>query len=570
MFGPGSHLSLAARDESGRIRALLEGDFSATNPPRDKADMLETLRIRNLALIDDVELEFCPGLNVLTGESGAGKSFILRALDFILGERISADLVRPGREKALVEAVFRLDGEEFFLRRELARTGRSRLFINDDLGSQERLAELRPRLLMHTSQHGQQRLLSAEHHVEVLDAFLADPQVLAAQRAAREALQAVLARRAEVERRMAGLMERREFLEFQLAEIRKVDPQPGEEEELLQRREDARRAERTRTLAGEAQGLLLGENGLQDMLSSLERALAGLGEDDEGLREHAREVGRFRDGLAEMLRDLRASGSSRGEDYDAEQVEKRLWELQQLQRKLKRSLDSIVAMGAEIEENLSFLDESGLELKRLDKEEARTASALREATAALNAAREAAAGDLTRDLESELKNLGFSEHLRVLVEFRALTVHPGIDELRPRFLWVPNPGLDAQPLDRIASGGELSRFLLAVTSLRSENDQAALIFDEVDAGIGGVTLKRVGERLRELARHRQMLLITHWPQLAALAGRHFMVAKHVADGQTETTVTALEGKALREELARMGGGGEQGHALAEKLLLPLG
>ena len=271
--------------------------------------MLETLRIRNLALIDDVELEFCPGLNVLTGESGAGKSFILRALDFILGERISADLVRPGRDKALVEAVFRLDGEEFFLRRELARTGRSRLFINDDLGSQDRLAELRPRLLMHTSQHGQQRLLSAEHHVEVLDAFLADPQVLAVQRAAREALQAVLARRAEVERRMAGLMERREFLEFQLAEIRKVDPQPGEEEELLQRREDARRAERSRTLAGEAQGLLLGENGLQDMLSSLERALAGLGEDDEGLREHAREVGRFRDGLADMLRDLRTSAT---------------------------------------------------------------------------------------------------------------------------------------------------------------------------------------------------------------------------------------------------------------------
>jgi len=515
--------------------------------------MLETLRIRNLALIDDVELEFCPGLNVLTGESGAGKSFILRALDFILGERISADLVRPGREKALVEAVFRLDGEEFFLRRELARTGRSRLFINDDLGSQDRLAELRPRLLMHTSQHGQQRLLSSEHHVEVLDAFLADPQVLAAQRAAREALQAVLARRAEVERRMAGLMERREFLEFQLAEIRKVDPQPGEEEELLQRREDARRAERTRALAGEAQGILLGENGLQDMLSSLERALAGLGEDDEGLREHAREVGRFRDGLADMLRDLRASGSPRGEDYDAEQVEKRLWELQQLQRKLKRSLDSIVALGAEIEENLSFLDESGLELKRLDKEEARTASSLREATTALNAAREAAAGDLTRDLESELKNLGFSEHLRVLVEFRAQTVHPGIDELRPRFLWVPNPGLDAQPLDRIASGGELSRFLLAVVSLRSREQLPALLFDEVDSGIGGRTLIKVAERIRLLATRQQVILITHWPQLARLADEHFAIRKEVHDGVTYTLCTSLTPDERQAELARMAG-----------------
>jgi len=516
--------------------------------------MLETLRIRNLALIDDVELEFCPGLNVLTGESGAGKSFILRALDFILGERISADLVRPGREKALVEAVFRLDGEELFLRRELAsKTGRSRLFINDDLGSQERLAELRPRLLMHTSQHGQQRLLSPEHHVEILDAFLPDQLVAAAQRAARESLQGVLARRAEVERRMAGLMDRREFLEFQLAEIRKVDPRPGEEEELLRLREEGRRAERTRVLADEAQGILLGENGLQDMLTTLERALAGLAESDDGLREHAQEVGRFRDGLADMLRDLRGVGTSRGGEFDAEQVEKRLWELQQLQRKLKRPLESIVALGEEIEENLSFLDASGLELKRLEKEEALAAAALREATAVLNAAREAAATVLTGNLKSELVNLGFSEHLRVLVEFRPQAIHPGIEELRPRFLWVPNPGLDAQPLDRIASGGELSRFLLAVVSLRSREQLPALLFDEVDSGIGGQTLIKVAERIRLLATRQQVILITHWPQLARLADEHFAIRKEVHDGATYTLCASLSPAERQTELARMAG-----------------
>jgi DNA repair protein RecN (Recombination protein N) len=499
--------------------------------------MLETLRIRNLALIDDVELEFCSGLNVLTGESGAGKSFILRALDFILGERISADLVRPGREKALVEAVFSLDGEDVFLRRELsARTGRSRLFINDDLGSQDRLADLRPRLLMHTSQHGQQRLLSPEHHVEVLDAFLADPVVREDQRGAREALQAILARRAEVERRMAGLMERREFLEFQLAEIRKVDPQPGEEEDLLRRREEGRRAERTRQLADEAQGILLGENGLQDMLSALERALAGLGDDDETLAEHARETGRFRDGLGDMLRDLRAAGAAMEREFDAEQMEKRLWELQQLQRKLKRSLESIVAMGEEIEENLSFLDAGGLELKRLEKEEAAAVSVLQTTTAALNAAREAAASELTRNLENELINLGFSEHLRVLVEFRSLTVH-----------------LEAQPLDRIASGGELSRFLLAVVSLRSREQLPALLFDEVDSGIGGQTLIKVAERIRHLATRQQVILITHWPQLARLADEHFAIRKEVHDGATYTFCQSLAPAERTAELARMAG-----------------
>ena len=516
--------------------------------------MLETLRIRNLALIDDVELEFCQGLNVLTGESGAGKSFILRALDFILGERIAADLVRPGRGKALVEAVFQLDGEELFLRRELsAKTGRSRLFINDDLGSQERLAELRPRLLMHTSQQGQQRLLSPEHHVEILDAFLADPQILVTQREAREALQAILTRKAEVQRRMAGLLERREFLEFQLAEIRKVDPRPGEEEELLQLRDASRQAEKTHALADEAQGLLLGENGLQDALTSLERALAGLGETGEGFGEHAKEVGRFRDGLSDMVRDLRALGSHQNADFDAEKVEKRLWELQQLQRKLKRSLDSIVALGEEIEENLSFLDESGLALKRLEKDEVLAAKVLGEATTALNCAREAASVELTAGLKNELVNLGFSEHLRVLVDFRALSIHAGIDELRPRFLWVPNPGLDAQPLDRIASGGELSRFLLAVVSLRTREQLPALLFDEVDSGIGGQTLIKVAERIRLLAARQQVILITHWPQLARLADEHFAIRKEVHDGVTYTLCASLSPAERQAELARMVG-----------------
>lgn len=516
--------------------------------------MLETLRIRNLALIDDVELEFHPGLNVLTGESGAGKSFILRALDFILGERIAVDLVRPGREKAQVEAAFRLDGEEVFLRRELsAKTGRSRLFLNEDLTSQERLAELRPRLLMHTSQHGQQRLLSPEHHVEILDAFLADAQVLATQSTAREALQSVLGRKAEVERRMAGLAERREFLEFQLAEIHKVDPRPGEEEELLRLREESRQSEKVRQQAAEAQSLLLGEEGLQDALTTLERLLAGLGADHEDFQEYAKETGRFRDGLSDMLRALRSLASRQSESFDAEKTEKRLWELQQLQRKLKRSLDSIVALGAEIEENLSFLDAGGLELKRLEKEERQAVEELRLATNALNAAREAAATLLAGNLERELAGLGFSEHMRVQVDFKPLTIHPGVEELRPRFLWVPNPGLAPQPLDRIASGGELSRFLLALVSLRTKEELPALLFDEVDSGIGGQTLIKVAERIRELAGRQQVILVTHWPQLARLADEHFAIRKEVHDGSTYTLCFALSPKLRQEELARMTG-----------------
>lgn len=516
--------------------------------------MLETLRIRNLALIDDVELEFCPGFNVLTGESGAGKSFILRALDFILGERVAADLVRPDRERAVVEAVFRLDGETVFLRRELvAKTGRSRLFINEDLGSQERLAELRPRLLLHTSQHGQQRLLSSEHHVEILDAFVEDGHILTAQKQACERIQGLLRQKAAVQERLAGLQERRDFLEFQLAEIRKVNPQAGEEEELLRQREESRQVDKTRLLATEAQGLLLGENGLADTLTSLDRLLTSLGNEDENFRAHAQDVERFRETVAEMGRDLRGLASRQTQEFDAEQVEKRLWELQQLQRRLKRSLVSIVALGQEIEENLSFLDAGGLELKRLDKEEKAAAADLAQATALLNTARQEAANRLRRDLEQELIGLGFSEHLCVLVDFRAQTIHPDIDELRPRFLWVPNPGLDAQPLDRIASGGELSRFLLAVVSLRAKEQLPALLFDEVDSGIGGQTLMKVAERIRALANRQQVILITHWPQLARLADEHFAIRKEVHDQQTYTLCASLSPSERVSELARMNG-----------------
>ena len=253
-------------------------------------------------------------------------------------------------------------------------------------------------------------------------------------------------------------------------------------------------------------------------------------------------------------------------------MESRLWELSQLKRKLKRSLPEILALSAEIEENLSVLDNAGLDLARLARRREGLRRELAGVLAELDLAREQAAGAMAGRIEAELRGLGFSEHVRVLYEFKPVELFPADGELpalaerSARILFAPNPGQPPQPLDRIASGGELSRFLLALTSLRAENDEATLIFDEVDAGIGGLTLTRVGERLRELARHRQMLVITHWPQLAALAQRHFLVNKQVQHGQTETTCRDLEGEDLRQELSRMGGGGDQGRALADELL----
>ena len=258
---------------------------------------------------------------------------------------------------------------------------------------------------------------------------------------------------------------------------------------------------------------------------------------------------------------------------DPEAIEKRLYELAQLKRKLKMSLDEIVNMDGAIEANLNFLDACGLDRKRLAREERRLVAALAAALDELALARRAAAERLSAALCATLAGLGFSKDVKMLFDFSPVEVYaPASPELAPltedraRILWCPNPGQPPQPLDRIASGGELSRFLLALMSLSAEPDGPTLIFDEIDAGIGGLTLTSVGAHIKKLAASSQILLITHWPQLASLADRHFQVNKSVEDGQTCTRCHRLSGPEVAAELSRMAGGGEAGTDMARHLL----
>ncbi len=535
--------------------------------------MLEYLRIRSLALIEDIALEFAPGLNVLTGETGAGKSFILKALNFLTGDKLSADMVRPGSEKALVEALFVLPEGDYVLRRELsADTGRSRLFINDELGSQETVKALKSAMILHTSQHGQQRLLQPSYQNRILDAFLEDDAPFKAKDALLERLRALAQRKQEQDERLRSLQERRELLEYQLREIEKVDPKPGEEEALEQRKQAALQARLAKESVDQALDLLCTpEVGLLEACRGLERSIDALAAVGADYAEERSQVESFRLQLYELERRLRREKTSDPGD-DTEKIEARLWALNQLRRKLKRPLEEIVHLGEEIRGNLSFLDSCGLERKQLDKEERGLAQELAAVLAACNAARLAASERLSAALEQELRGLGFSEHVRVICEFAPVELYPApeglppLEEQRVRFLWLPNPGQAPQPLDKIASGGELSRFLLAIVGLMGRAELPTLIFDEVDAGVGGITLTRVGERLQALADRQQVLLISHWPQLAALARRHFLVEKQVIEGQTVTRCQRLEGEAVRQELSRMAGGGAQGEAMADKLL----
>lgn len=557
--------------------------------------MLDYLRIQDLALIEDVSLDFAAGVNVLTGETGAGKSFILKAIDFITGEKLTPGLVRPGRDKASAEAVFSLpEGEELRIRRELAAdTGRSRLFINDRLSSQESLRDLRPSLILHTSQQGQQKLLLPSFQNNLLDGFMRRPELLERRAGFMRGLEEAAARRSALEERSRALAGQREFLEFQLEEIRRVNPKPGEEEELEVQRQGLRLAAGRResleralsVLHGQGRGgrgALDSQGGLLEALNALEKALAALvqlagpGQDFTSELEAVRT---FYPQLAELSARLRGRGARSalgpgGEEgggaLDADAVEKRLFALAQLKRKLHRSLPELLALEAELAGNLDFLDNCALELKQLEREESALADELAALLAELNPARLEAAGRFKRELEAELRELGFSESVELEFSFTPRELFPGRAdclEEQARLLWKPNPGQPARPLEQIASGGELSRFLLALVSLSSRRlrDKPALLFDEVDSGVGGITLNKVADKLRRLGEERQIILITHWPALAAAASRHFQVRKEVREGETYTVCRRLSGEEVLEEIARMGGGGAQGLALAREL-----
>lgn len=533
--------------------------------------MLEYLHISNLALIEDMALEFDKGINVLTGETGAGKSFILKALGFLLGDKLTQDMVRPGAERALVEASFLIadaDGEkELALRRELmASSGRSRFFVNDKLSSQEMLRNLRASLLSHTSQHAQQDLLQPQYQAALLEKELDAPELLGKRGEILEKLKNIAAEIKKLEARQATLADKRELLEMQKAEIDKVNPSRGEEEKLEAQRTAARSNVAARQNYSKAMEILQGgeEGGLLQLLQAFERIVRAMGAQEPSLMAEAENIVSFRQQMQHLGNTLPRPQAAARVDMNA--IEERLFAFAQLKRKLKRSMPEILALKEEIQTNLSFLDICALDLARLAKERDRLASELREIVAAIKPLRHAAAEQMARRMESELRDLGFSEHVSVIPQFVEQEIWPGVFDERGRISWAPNPGQKPQPLDKIASGGELSRFLLAMNAIDARDANITFIFDEVDAGVGGLTLNKLADKLEKLGERHQIILITHWPRLAARAGRHFNIVKEVRGGQTFTQCAPLDAAGRKAELARMAGGGKEGDALAANLL----
>lgn len=547
--------------------------------------MLRTLEIRDMLIIERLDLEFQPGLNVLTGETGAGKSILLDCLGFVLGWRGRAELVRRGADQGEVTAVFDLPaghpahallaeaglpgGAELILRRTNAADGRKTAWINDRRASGEVLRALSATLV---ELHGQQDdggLLNARGHRALLDAFADHPALLEATRSAWTARAVALKELATARAALDAVKSEEEFLRHAVGELDTLDPKPGEEASLDAERRLMQGAERIRSDVARALQAL-GPEGAEGAMRDADRWLQGAADRAEGrldapltaLERALIELGEAAHGVETALDALSFDPRA------LEACEERLFAIRALARKHGVLPDDLGAFAEGLRTRLAALDAGEGNIAALRAELARAEAAFAEAAGALSAARQAAAGRLDIAMAAELAPLKM-ERAVFATQITAGEAGPeGVDAVA--FTVATNPGAPAGPLNKIASGGELSRFLLALKVVLARGaDALVLIFDEIDRGVGGATADAVGRRLARLATGAQVLVVTHSPQVAARGGHHFRVQKSVSDGMTTSEVVALGATERRDEIARMISGAEvtaAARAAADELL----
>lgn len=534
--------------------------------------MLSELRVRDLAVIADVTLPLSPGLNVLTGETGAGKSMLVDALSLLLGERASVDLVRPGTARAVVEAAFDvreipgvlaladevgidLEDERLVVRREINAEGRNRAWANGSPTTVGALATLGQALVDLHGQHETQSLLRPAAQRDILDAFggaMAERERVRAAydeaAALRRDEEALVARRDDVRRRA-------DYLRHVVKEIEAAKPQPGEDDALeVEARRLANVEELTRLAErllevlegdGESGGAGVSLGAAARTLGQLERIDASVGPWRELVESAAANV----EELALAVRQY-ATDIDRDPDRLAE-VERRRDVLYRLTQKYGPGIDEVRRTGAEAARELELLDTADLELENLSERRQTADARLAEAARALSAKRATAAKRLAKAVEALLPGLGMRA-ARFAVAMDSLDEATGTGADRVTFVVKPNPGLDARPLAQVASGGELSRLMLALKVVLAAHDRVpTVVFDEVDQGIGGEVAAQVGDALWQVGRARQVLVITHLPHIAARAAHHLRVAKRPRGGIATADVAVLQDEGRIQELARM-------------------
>lgn len=535
--------------------------------------MLKTIHIENIAVIEKADVEFSPGLNVLTGETGAGKSIVIDALDAVLGGRVSRELVRSGAEKASVTAVFDaaaaqewchqndVDAEEdeLILQRRISAEGKSTARCNGIPVTAAQLRELGSLLLDIHGQNDGRQLLDERRHLSYLDRFGVEEAVVSDYADAYRAWRS-LTKEAERLRMDESEKERlEESLRYRIQELEKAKIQPGEEAELISRRDLLRNSEKLTEQLDAAYFALYGgdENAVSfcaDAEFACDRASAW-SQDLAACAELIRNARFALEDAAERIRDKQTEMDFSPEEYD--RLEDRLSQLRRLEKKYSTDEAGLADILEDSRKRLDELEYAGDRLIKLDKEIAAALVSAKKAAAALTKARQDAAKILESRVVSELKALSMpSVRFYVAVEPREgsqLLDATGADAVR--FTMSANAGEAPGPISRIASGGELSRIMLALKNVFAEKDAVpSLVFDEIDTGVSGVAAQRVGEKLAVLSRNKQVLCVTHLPQIAAMADEQYLVEKREKNGRTFTHIRALDDEGRCRELARLQSG----------------
>lgn len=548
--------------------------------------MLTLLKIRNLALVDELVWELGPGLVGVTGETGAGKSVIVGALKLVLGERADKSLIRTGEDACTVEAVFELrDAAEVnavlaeggleacedgaLIVRRVIGQGANRQFVNDSPVTLNLLKRLGEHLVDLHGPHDHQSLLSTERQLAMLDAYAGSDAALELYRASWRAWRDKVTELEDLRLAESASTQELDLLRHQVAEIDAAQLKPDEEDDIADRYRRASNSTRLVELSGAAAAALgADESGVLTRLAEVQRLVRDLEKLDPSIRERTQGL----ENAAMELQELERSLADYAEDLDidpaeAARLEERVNLFESLKRKYGGDLAAVLAQRDRAAARLDAVENRGERLEQLATE----AAALREATdkagLALGAKRKKAAPKLAKEIAGQLKDLGFKQS-----SFELQVVsnkEPGASGLEGvEFLFGPNPGEPLQPLRQIASSGEISRVMLAVKSALAEQDATPLmVFDEIDANVGGEIARAVGKKMAGLGARHQVVAITHFPQVAALAARHYVVEKEVAGGRTRSRLFPVSGEGRIAELVRMlGGGGESARAMAASLL----
>ena len=549
--------------------------------------MLELLHIENIAIIEAADIEFAPGFNALTGETGAGKSIVIDSLSAVLGQRTSRELIRTGAEKAFVSAAFsgmapeltetlgiqpEADGT-LLLQREIQTDGKNVCRVNGRPVTVGQLRALGARLLNIHGQHDGQQLLDEEQHIVYLDSFGRVESIAITYAEKYKNFTDIRRQIGALQMDEAEKARRVDTLQYQIEELKRAKLKPGEDEELTARRGMLRNAEKFLDAVAGADYALNGDDSGGGALSALRQAQDALG----GVRHLDDAFGQLYERLGEAyseVYDIAATVEDKRGELDVspgelDRVESRMDLLYRLKKKYGATVEDMLDYQARCEAELAQIEDAGDTLARLEQALSKAEKEARQAAQALSDARKAAADRLTAQILTELQQLDMGK-IRFAVNFAEKPLDSdGMDTVR--FLMSANVGEELRPIHKIASGGELARIMLAMKNVLSEQDHVGtMVFDEVDTGVSGRAAQKVAEKMARISRRKQVLCVTHLPQLAAMADTHFSVEKGERGGRTYTVVRRLDREQRRRELARLTGGSHVSQTMldgAEELLV---